>query len=77
MSQSNEKDSDKENIRFRPLTKWKPREADKYATYDGGIFIMRFERAFIDKDNIIQKYDRFLIKKASYEKQLKLLFEIL
>lgn len=70
MPQSNEKDSDKEKIRFRPLTKWKPRETDKYATYDGGIFIMRFEKAFIDKDNIIQKYDRFLIKKASYEKQL-------
>lgn len=70
MPQNNEKDSDKETIRIKTLTKWKPREVDKYATYDGGIFIMRFEKAFIDKDNIIQKYDRFLIKKASYEKQL-------
>ena len=70
MPQNKESESKNEKVRIQTLTKWKPKEADKYATYDGGIFIMRFEKAFVDKSNVIQKYDRFLIKKASYEKQL-------
>lgn len=53
-----------------PLFKWKPTDNDKLATYDGGIFIMKFEKVFYDDQGVIQKYDRFLIKKSSYEKQL-------
>ena len=53
-----------------PLFKWKPKENDTLATFDGGIFIMKFENVFSDNQGVIYKYDRFLIKKASYEKQL-------
>lgn len=53
-----------------PLFKWKPKENDILATFDGGIFIMKFENVFSDNQGVIYKYDRFLIKKASYEKQL-------
>ena len=31
-----------------PLFKWKPTDNDKLATYDGGIFIMKFEKVFYD-----------------------------
>ena len=58
------------NGKPKPLSKWKPKDDENLATYDGGIFIMRFEKVFDNPDGIIEKYDRFLIKKPSYEKQL-------
>lgn len=64
--------NDKENVTkaVKPLSKWKPKEKEILATYDGGIFIMRFENIFNDTEHKVEKYDRFLIKKPSYEKQL-------
>ena len=42
-----------------PLFKWKPKENDILATFDGGIFIMKFENVFSDNQGVIYKYDRF------------------
>ena len=70
MPRKNENDKTDKPVAIKPLYKWKGKESDNIITYDGGIFIMKFENIFNDDKGVIQKYDRFLIKKASYEKQL-------
>lgn len=66
----NDKEKTKSEKPVKPLSKWKPKEKEILATYDGGIFIIRFENIFNDIEHKVEKYDRFLIKKPSYEKQL-------
>lgn len=50
------------------IVSWKPKDEDILTTYDGGIFIFRFDKLF--KDEEAQNYMKFTIKKGSYDKQL-------
>lgn len=50
------------------ITKWKPTQKDIIVSNDGKIFLFYFEKLFSPKMAI---YDRFYIKKSSYEKQLE------
>lgn len=53
------------------ITSWKPKDKDIIATSDGKIFIMYFEKLF--EPQTVHIYDRFYIKKGSYEKQLEVI----
>lgn len=52
------------------ITTWKPTKEDMVTSSDGKIFIIFFEKLF-PMDPGIAVYDRFFIKKGSYEKQLE------
>lgn len=58
----------KKDIKLGPIVTWKPEEEDIVVNNDGKLFIMYFDRA-IGSSNLAV-YNKFLIKKASYEKQL-------
>lgn len=58
----------KKDIQLGEIVTWKPKDEDVIANNDGKLFILRFDKAFgIPKLGI---YNKFFIKKASYEKQL-------
>ena len=48
---------------------WKPKPEDQIAQFDGKIFYLRFEKVF--KPEKVGIYDKFYIKKTSYENQLE------
>lgn len=50
------------------ITSWKPKADDILVTNDGKLFIIFFEKLF--QPEKVKIYDRFFIKKGSYEKQL-------
>lgn len=50
------------------IVTWKPKLEDQLTMYDGKIFYIRFEEIF--KPAKVSVYDKFFIRKSSYEKQL-------
>lgn len=56
------------------ITTWKPKTKDELlVTSDGKLFIIFFEKLFNAPQ--VEIYDRFFIKKGSYEKQLEIICE--
>lgn len=51
---------------------WKPRQEDIIVSNDGKLFLVYFEKLFQPADKV-SKYDRFHIRKGSYEKQLEII----
>lgn len=47
---------------------WKPKPEEQIAMYDGKLFYIRFEELF--QPAKVANYDKFFIRKSSYEKQL-------
>lgn len=58
----------KDKPKVSKIVTWKPKKDQILTDCDGGIFLVYFEKVFDNKDIAI--YDRFLIKKSSYEKFL-------
>nr|DAS58583.1 MAG TPA: hypothetical protein [Caudoviricetes sp.] len=58
-------------VKEAPINEWKKHihNADKVCEADGKLFIVRFDKIFDRK--YLSKYNRFLIKKSSYEKQME------
>lgn len=52
--------------------KWKPKTNDLIVTSDGKLFIMKFEKLFTPEEKV-SVYDKFYIKKGSYENQLDMI----
>lgn len=65
----------KKNIEVGEIVKWKPKEEDIIVNNDGKIFIMHFEKAFGQPQLAV--YNKFFIKKSSYEKQLDVICKYL
>ena len=63
--------SKKDNIKLGPIVTWKPDEEDIVVNNDGKLFIMYFDKAFGSSNLAV--YNKFLIKKSSYEKQLDII----
>ena len=59
------------DIKKSKITTWKPKQDDIIVTSDGKIFLIYFEKIFSPEK--IKIYDRFFIKKNSYEKQLEVI----
>jgi hypothetical protein len=59
------------DIKKSKITTWKPKQDDIIVTNDGKIFLIYFEKIFSPEK--IKIYDRFFIKKNSYEKQLEVI----
>jgi hypothetical protein len=60
-------------VRKSKITTWKPKKEDILVSSDGKIFIVFFEKLFRTENDKIKIYDRFHIKKGSYEKQLEVI----
>ena len=52
-----------------PLSEWNPKPDEIIVTDDGKLFVCRFDKAL--KNPELEKYNKFLIGKSSYENQLK------
>lgn len=50
-----------------PIAKWKPKPADILVESDGKVLVFKFHKIFHEDTNV---YERFMIDKTSYEKQL-------
>lgn len=61
--------SEKHKQKKSKITSWKPNEDDILVTNDGKLFIIYFEKVIQPKEKV-KIYDKFMIKKSSYEKQL-------
>ena len=60
----------KQGMKKSKITSWKPKSQDDIlVNSDGKIFIIYFEKV-IKPEAVASSYDRFYIKKGSYEKQL-------
>ena len=64
-------EDNKTNTSICKIMNWKPKEKDMIVAHDGKIFLVLFEKLF--STNNIKVYDRFIIKKCSYEKQLEII----
>lgn len=64
-----EKQCDDSNI--VRIMDWKPKREDMIVDHDGKIFLLQFDKLF--SANSIKVYNRFIIKKGSYEKQLEVI----
>ena len=53
------------------IVTWKPTPNDIIVDHDGKIFLIYFEKLF--SPPTLKVYDRFIIKKGSYEKQLEVI----
>ena len=54
-----------------PIHKWKATKETNFVDYDGKVFLVYFDKIFgIDK---LSKYNKFMIKKCSYENQLDII----
>lgn len=60
-------------VKKSKITTWKPKAEDQLVASDGKIFIVFFEKLFKTENDKIKIYDRFFIKKGSYEKQLEVI----
>lgn len=54
-----------------PINTWSPKDEDIYAESDGKLFIFHFDK-FFGKSNL-KVYNKFFIKKGSYENQLDII----
>lgn len=53
------------------IVMWKPKPEQQIVMYDGKIFYIRFEQLF--KPAKVSCYDKYFVKKSSYEKQLDII----
>lgn len=58
-----------QKVKKSKITTWKPKPEDCIVRSDGKVFIINFDKIFTPED-VVVSYNRFMIKKASYEKQL-------